>query len=48
MVVARAAIGLIVVVVTALLWVLVLTMWIEAVRRSIAPISVQSAMPWWL
>jgi hypothetical protein len=36
---ARVGIGLLVVVATALLWLLILTYWVEAASRSVSPVS---------
>jgi hypothetical protein len=45
---ARAAVGVVLIVVAALLWLLILTLRMEAVRRSIPPVGVVPATTgWW-
>jgi len=41
-VLARAAIGLVLLIATALLWLLILTFLVEAARRSVSPVGVVS------
>jgi hypothetical protein len=47
-VVAQAALVLVLVVAIAVMWLLIVNMWMDALRRSMSPIYVLAATAWWV